>query len=807
MEEYPDQIFREDNIDFKKFLLKVLFNWYWFAISLGISMSIAYLYNRYNEPIYRVEASIIVRDDEKSKGLTGAENIIQGLEMFRSRKNVQNEMTILKSYSLANRTLNELEDFKITYIIIGRRGIKEAKLYNRSPFVVHLDSSLHQRSGLPVNLTILSDKKFHLQINENENIDTVLQFGQKFTSDNFSFTVVLRNPEQFRMEYWLSNTFKFIINDINQLTNFYKNKLVISINDKKGSVLFLSGEGFVPQQEVDYLNKLSEVYIRSGLEEKNQTAENTIKFIDKQLTEILDSLKMAEESLQDFRLRNRLIDMSSESELITDNISKFQTEKSLLIINENYYKYLNDYLTNKTSYDDIIAPSVMGIDDPLLNSLVVQLAELNREKFMLSYSATENNPSIVRINQNIQDLRYSLIENVKNQIKANNLALENVNQRIDQIEKEILKLPVTERQLINIERKFSLNNNIYTYLLEKRSESGIAKASNIPDNRILDMARVQNASKIKPKNSLNYMIALILGILAPLAIIFIVELLNNKILDKKDIISRTNAPVLGTIGHSHFESDIPVFKSPKSSLAESFRSLRTNLQYLAPEQKHKFINITSAISGEGKTFLAINLAAIIAISNKKTLLIGVDMRKPKIHRVFNLDNSIGLSSYLIGEQTYNEIIRSTEIENLYIANSGPVPPNPAELLDSKRMRDFVDQAKKEFDCILTDTPPIAVVTDALLLTKYSDVNLFLLRQNYSNKNILNLVDNLFSNKEIRNLNLIVNDVKVSGYYGYSYRYDYGYGYGYGYSYGGGYYTDDGERSSFRWLKKLLRLNS
>jgi tyrosine-protein kinase Etk/Wzc len=807
MEDYSEHFFRDESIDLKKFLFKILFNWYWFVISLFIMVSVAYLINRYSEPIYRVNATIMIRDDARGKGLTGAENIIAGLEMFTSRMNVQNEMGILKSFALAHRALLELKDFDITYIKIGRRGIKEAKLYNMCPFYVELDTSRTNLRGKPVYITIISPEKYNLQINENNEVYKELSFGEPFEHENFHFTVRLRNSERFVLKTDASNKYYFYINNYNSLSNQYRNKLNINLNDTKGSILELAISGFVPLQEVDYLNKLCEVYIRSGLEEKNQIAVNSIEFIDSQLSEIADSLRKAEIQLLRFRLDNRIINISDEGQRIISHLTQLEADKKMLEIQKRYYEYLMDYLRKKTEYDAITAPAVMGIEDVLLNSLVNQLIEYSRQKLVLSYSVQDNIPSYELIIQQINNTRASILENAANNLNNLNVTENELIQQISDVENEILRLPVTERELINIQRRFTLSDNIYTYLLEKRAEAGIAKASNIADNKIIDFARLDNAAKIRPRSSFNYMIALLLGFLLPLIIIVVYEYFNNKILDRKDIEKYTKAPVLGAIGHNSYDSDIPAFDNPKSSIAESFRSLRTNLQYLESKKKEKVIAITSALSGEGKTFIAINLAAIIASSDKKVLLAGIDLRKPKIHKFFNIDNSKGgLSTFLIGKDKFEDIIHPTQIQNLFVASSGPVPPNPAELLGSPVMEDFFTIARNHYDYIIYDTPPVVVVTDALLLGKHADISIFLVRQNYSNKAILPLIDELYRKKEFNNLCILINDIRATGYYGYAYGYGYGYGYGYSYNYGygQGYYEDDENGGYLNKLKRFIR---
>ncbi len=798
--EYP--FIQEESIDLKKFLFKILFNWYWFAIAMFFALTIAYLVNRYADPVYSVTSTIIVRDDTKAgKGqLSGYENIIEGMDIFRSKKNIYNEMGILQSYSLAYKTLTELKDFEITYVLVGRRGIKESPLYNRSPFIVELDTSHVQMRGHRVNIFLLSGKKYRLTIDEGMDTDTVLRYGEPFVNDNFSFRLFLRNPETFNPEDQLSNKYYFVINDLNSLTNQYKGKLSITVNDKKGSILILTTQGPVAQQECDYLNKLGEVYIRSGLEEKNRIAINTIKFIDQQLQSIVDSLRKAEMNLENFRIQNNVIDISKEGMAIYDKVSEYQSQKAMLEIQKNYYQYVLKFLEKSVNVSEMVAPSVAGINDPVLISLIQQLIELYSQKTNLQISTQPNSTGLQLINQKIYETRKLLVDNVKSLIHSTELGINDIEKNINALTNRIRKLPIKERQLLGIERVYNIANQIYTYLLEKRAEAGIAKASNVADNKILDIARPENATKVKPKTSLNYMIALVLGFIIPLTILLLLEYFNNKIVDKKDIETKTRVPILGTIGHNSTEDNIPVLTRPKSALAESFRALRTNLQYKLKEKNQKVIVVTSTISGEGKTFAAENLAVIIAMSGKKTLLASFDLRKPKIHRDFHFDNDTGLSSYLSNQHSYEEMIRKSNIDNLYIATSGVVPPNPAELLESPRTKEFFDRAREEFDYIVVDTPPLAIVTDTLLLIPHGDTILYLVRQNYSSKDVIPYLDDLYEKQELKKLGILVNDIKLSSYYGYSYGYGYGYGYhygyGYSYGYGQGYYEEEGNGKSF-----------
>jgi capsular exopolysaccharide synthesis family protein len=331
-------------------------------------------------------------------------------------------------------------------------------------------------------------------------------------------------------------------------------------------------------------------------------------------------------------------------------------------------------------------------------------------------------------------------------------------------------------------------------LLEKRAEASITKASNISDHKIIDSPRLESKLPIKPNTTLIYVISVMLGIFLPTFGISVFFLFNNKILDKKDIDQITSIPLLGKIMHNDSGYNLVNANSPKSGIAESFRSIRTNIQYLASDKKEKVIGITSSVGGEGKTFVAMNLASIFSITGGKTVLIGADMRKPKIFNDFNLSNDKGLSSYLSNQNTKDEVIQKTNFENLDIILSGPIPPNPSELLSLEKMKDFIEELKKTYQHIIIDTPPIGLVTDGLILMKHCDVNIYVVRQNFTTKDMLNNFNETVIQNDVVNMNLIINDISND-------RTSYGYGYGYGNTYGYGYYTEDQIQDNKPWWKR------
>lgn len=778
----------EESIDIMKYVYLILGHWWWFAISIFIAFTIAYLVNRYSQEEYQSSCSIIVGEPEAAAG--SVESMLDEFNRYNKKKRkavVENEISILKSYKLARTALEEL-DFEVSYTAIGRRNIAERQLYHECPFYVKFDTT----DGKivfpgPYYVNILSDDEYLIKINEENsykfNFDTYNELGNTrlalFRKNNFFY-----KPSG-------SNKYSFKYNDVNILAKKYSNGLSVDVNAEKGSILSLSLNGFVPGKIANYLNKLSEVYIRSNLNEKNIASVNTIEFIDDQLRGIVDSLESTSLRLQKFRSENKVIDISKEGSFLFEKVQSLQSEKAMLDINSRYYNYLLEYIEKKRDFSDLAAPSVVGIQDPLLNKLVGTLNELNLDWRNISMSVVANSPQAIQLQNEIKNTHNALQENLESLIASNEIAKTELNERITAIESELQKLPGTERQLIDIEREFTINDQIYTFLLEKRAEAGITRASNTSDHKILDIARPENVSRIKPKTSSNLMMAIAAGGIIPVVLLLMLDFFNNRITDRRQIENNIKLPIMGNIGHSDITNELPVNENPRSSFSESFRALRTNIQYILKEPKSKIIAVSSAVSGEGKTFCSVNLATILAMADKKVLIVSLDLRRPKVHKVFNMENESGLSTYLINKTTYTELVKETNINNLSIVTSGPIPPNPTELIGRDKMREFIDLARKEFDYIILDTPPIGIVTDTLALKPYWDTFLFVIRHNYSNKQVIELINKLKEQKIIESGGIVINDIQLRGYYGYSYKY--GYGYGYSYQYNNSYYSEEKEK--------------
>lgn len=797
-----------DDIDLMRYLSLFISNWIWIAAALFLALGIAYIFNRYSQRAYNVKSTLLIKEQQATGAIANMEQIFAST-VYNPYPNLDDEVAILQSYTLNHRVIEEMPETHVAYIPVNRNGIQGQRTYKSSPFVLE---KLSETQPEDVRMTIRFNKreKYTVEIDEEQlavwkknspgsvikgeiNPEREYLPGEPFEQGGFSFTIARRDTtkaidgETSRWLVWFES--------LPSLANSYRSSLKVEPVKEYASVFTLSFDGYSPSQGSDYLNTLMKLYILQGMEWKSRAADNTINFIEAQLGLISDSLRLAENTMEDFRLNNRFVDLTLEGTLVLQKLEKLEGEKNMLGLQEQYYEYLLDYLGARENDESIISPSVMGVTDPVLVKLVEDFSKLQQERKKVAFTVTDNLPQVQLMDQKLDDARKALGENVKSAISQLRMTMNTINGRIATAEKELGRLPGTERRLIGIQRKFDLNNSVYTYLLERRAEAGIAKASQITDNRIIDEAITNNSLQIRPKTMKNYLVAMLLGLLVPLALIVIFDLFNNKIIGRHDIEHLTKAPIIGYISHSDYHVEDPVAEKPGSTLAESFRAVRTSLSFYAGQTKCPVLVISSPVSGEGKTFVSVNLATIISMMSKKVLIVGLDLRKPRVHAILKAGNGHGMSQYLSGSASFEEVIVPTQIDNLWFAPSGPVPPNPAELIGSPKMAEFLTKARNEFDAVIIDTPPVGIVTDALLLNKLANVTLFVVRQRYTTRGSVQLLDEIYRKGEMSNVALIVNDISTSGYYGYGLRYGYSLGYGSRYYDPGNYYTKGGSKTS------------
>jgi tyrosine-protein kinase Etk/Wzc len=547
------QEIREDTIDFRALLNKFISKWYWFVIAGIFAYALAKAYIRfYTEPVYRISASMLAKDE--SAAIKGFSNTA-----LSSSKNLGNEMAIIKSFDMVWRVMGEL-DFGVSYFHKGKIRTKE--LYNDAPYKVLLDSSNYQIVNTPFYITFLGGNKFRLNasiasnsaydVNNNKivesktylTINEVLEFGKPYKNSNISFTIFVQNP------YFVQNETKlyFTINDRTNLTLFYKSKLNIAQTTKDASLLELYTSTPLLVKDIEFLNKVCEVYVQYGLEEKNLQATKTIKFIDEQLESISNYLRNADEQMESFRTKNKIADVDKSTKLAYTKLEGLEAQKSSIMLNIKYYHYILEYIQTNKDIKSIVAPSAIGIGDPLLSSLISQLILLKSERVTIESSSTKKNPVLQNLDEKISNVKQTLEENIRNIISGTELTLKDLNNRIAEIEEKLELLPQTERLYMEVQRKYNLNDNLYTYLLEKRAEAAISRASSTPDARILDKARQQTSPQIAPKTNLIFTSFFMIALLIPLVVIIISDFLNNKIMSKANLESITDLPILGIIG-------------------------------------------------------------------------------------------------------------------------------------------------------------------------------------------------------------------------------------------------------------------
>jgi capsular exopolysaccharide synthesis family protein len=514
------------------------------------------------------------------------------------------------------------------------------------------------------------------------------------------------------------------------------------------------------------------VYLENELYKKNQLGLRTIQFIDNQLSGVSDSLKRVEGSLESYRSKNNILDIETKAQNLTENLDRLEQEQSEMKVKLQYYSYILTSLEKEGSVNDMIAPSSFGVVDPVLSNLLIELSKLNQERSGLNVSAREGNPLSEVLDLKIKNIKKLIKENVTNIIDATGIALNDLNRRIAQINAQLSRLPRNERELVKIQRRFDFSDNVYNYLLEKRAEAGIAIASNVVDKTIIDRAMQVGTTPFWPSKKIVYGIAFVLSCMGALGVIMVKDFFNDSIVTHEDVERHTKLPFLGVINHGSKRERDNVVANAMSPVGESFRTLRVNLQYLTFGKEINVIGFTSSRESEGKTFCAVNLAASMAHSRRRTVLIDTDMRRPRVASYFQLENEKGLSSYLIGECSAREIINETGIKGFDVIASGPIPPNPLDLLGQSKFEELIAELKKTYNSIIIDAPPIGYVSEYVILMKHTDANIYVVRSEYTTRFNLEKINKLYDERKISNFSVLLNDVRYSRLNGYTYNYKY-----------------------------------
>lgn len=768
----------DDEIDVGAMIHAIRYKWHYFAASLVISLLAAFFYIKFSLPLYQAKGSVLIKDTKSaSKDIT---DFIAG-EFLGDQTSVSTEMGILGSQSVIKKSIKDL-NLEVSYF--DNSGFPKKPVYKSSPINVVIDSINPALVDQLFSVTFKTKSTFILKVSCNSDLlsdfsyEKIHSFNEKITTPAFTLSIRQNSTALSENKY---TGIEFVVNSINKLTSEIQENLKINPTDRDANIISLTYSDNDADRAVDIINTICKTYIQMDVEDKTSVASLTLKFVDEQLAGTSSVLSGIENQLQAFKEKNKTVNLSEEAKNILTKLNDIDAEKIKTEIEIKSLDNLSSYVeTNKEL--SLLAPSSLGIPDPLLIELIENYQVLQSKRKSISQGTTEITPALKIIDSQIAGTRASLLENIKS-IRSNvSVSAQALKQELAELESKIKAVPEIERELLNIQRQFDVNQNIYLFLLQKKAEASIAKATAVSDNKVLDEASLE-ADPVAPNKKLIFFIALIFAFVIPSLIILFQNLFKQTISGKNDIIRLTDIPIIGAVGHMKKADNLIVTNMPKSIIAEAFRSVRTNLKFFGTQQNNKIILITSSVGSEGKSFATINLASVFAMQGHKVVIIGLDLRKPKLFQDLNISNITGMSSYLIGLATEIEILNKTSIENLFLISSGPVPPNPAELITKKHLADLLESLSKKFDYIFIDTPPVGIVSDALVLMNFSDINIFIVREDYSKKEYLHALNELVQSQKVHNLCILLNDS--------TFNKSYGYGYGYGYNMNGyGYHEED-----------------
>jgi capsular exopolysaccharide synthesis family protein len=719
-------------------------------------------------PVYSVSSSVLIPSESKGMDMKG---LFQG-EITQSNIQIFNQIEVIKSSMTIFRTL---ENLKWRTSWSKKNMLVWGGIYNQEPFQVIETPGYVNPANIRVYITPTTGSNYKISVDGiliyngvTSDVDFVADgvFGVPFQNSFFHFTLNKKSgyPDK------LSGKYYFLFNNLKEMALDYQSRLDAKLKDERSNIALLTITGEEPERESDFLNELVNVYIDRKMTFQNEAQRQSLKFINSQLAGITDSLNTAGNKFTQFRSNNNIIDLSAEGTLVMSNLKDIEGERAKSQVQLDYFRNLLSYLEKADQLDKLVSPSVVGIQDVSLNALVLKLGELYSRRQILTFTAKGNNPTLILLDKELTETRNRLTENVRNLIDNTTNSINSLKERMEGISTQLNKLPGKEQKMVQIQRQYALTNEIYTFLLQKRAETNIALASSTSNVQVIEEASSDTAIPVSlPLNKI-LLIGFILGLGFPIGFIMLINFFDKRIRTQEEVEKGTRLPILGHIMHKSEASDLSVYTLPKSIIAESFRDLRTNLEFMLGASNEKVISIHSTTSGEGKSFSATNLATILAMNDKKVLLIGADLRKPKLHKIFNVSNHNGLSTCLIGYDTFEQVIVKTGIENLSLLPAGPIPPNPAEILSKPIMKTIIQRAKELFDFIIIDNAPVAMVTDGFIMGHHSDLNIFILRYGVSHKHHLEMINQIAASKKVKNVGIVVNDIKANTFGNTYYKY-------------------------------------
>ncbi len=759
------------SFNLRLFFLKYLRYWYWFVLCIGLTLGAAYWHLRYMTPIYQVSAVLLIKNNPKST----SDAILKEAEGAQGSKVIENEIELLKSRTLMLRVVDAL-GLTVSYYKQGEVRSDE-ELYTASPIQVYPGTLSPAAYQGPLYVKVLNRKEYELQDKDKQRKGK-FPFNQMVTSDYGTLRVVLHDSKYQKEGIDL---IKVAFDNRENVAQHYKSDIGIDLLNQKSTVLKLTLEDAVPAKGKAVLQKLLEVYTSSVLADKNLEATKTLRFIDDRLRPITQELNNVERDVETYKSAEGITDLSEQGTMYLGSVNTNDAKLNEIDINLNVLDGVENYL--KSSLNGV-APATLAVSDPILTELLMKLNGLYTQQEKYARSTQADNPFLQTVTNQVASTKIAIRENIANQRQNLLLTRDNIellNQRLDA---SIRTIPHKEREFVSLKRQQGIKESLYLLLLQKKEETAISYASTVTDSRIVDDAySVPYPIKPNPKNI--YLVAFLAGLLIPISGISIGSLLNNKIQTRKEIENETGLAVFGEIikKPKKMKGNVIDISSSKV-IAEQFKMIRANLPVMRKNSDAvigQTILITSSISGEGKSFVSINLASSIAQIDKRVIILELDLRKPKITNYLGLPNGkvTGMSDYLAGKIGIDELIRPTGLNpNMDLISSGPIPQNPSELLSNGRIGELLEELRQRYDYIILDTPPMAFVADTTLLGPYVDTAFYIIRHEYTPKNCIQLLSNLSTSQKFKSLHVIFNGVDYNN----SQEFEYGYGYRYAYKY-------------------------
>ncbi len=768
------------NIDVKYLVNVILKHWYLLVIATVIFVAVAIVYLSLSSKTYLVGARIVINVDDRAQQRSGNSEYFDVAELMQGNRSFQNELTFFQSTPLVREVVDDMNLLTSYYMQEGRVPIPKellftlTNIYRQSPFIVIINEDHVQPINTLIGISIIDDATFSIgAYNEHTpvfdfqderlvrngvhfSLNKIARFGETIETENCSFKVLLNsnyNPETYQGKQLF-----FQFNDPNMLAHQFRSALNLQVNQRESTIVNISFQWGNSNLAAEFLTNLIDKYAEKNLENKNRLAVKTLEYIDQQLSTISTSLGRSEQQLQNFRSSYDVMSIDQKTANLNSQMSELERAREEAEYEYNTLVQLRDYFEQNKDNDRFIPPSLAGLEDEVLSSLIQDLAQLSTERQDLINRNQIRSPRLRTINQSIDNMKQVITENISFRITAVENQLSEIDTRIQALNQEFAKLPQAQRRLVGIEREFNITDAAYTALLNKRIEAQITRASNESDCEVIEPVRYQGVTAPSPPMSIALAIAL--GLLFPLLYVLAKLMFSDKISNLDEIKSLNDLKEIGMVPRSDGNKKNVILNNPHSPISEAFHTLKSNLVYYLFGERNKVILITSAVPNEGKSFNALNLAASFASTHNKTLLVSLDLRKgTKVFNGLRKDDTPGISSYLINRASLEEIVLPTEMENLHFIDSGEMPPDPVGLISLPKTKELFEQLKKRYDYIIIDSPPYDVFTDAFLLMGLADIKLFVTRLGVITRKALRNCLYDFRRKEIEDIYLVINDLK------------------------------------------------